>query len=106
MFTLRSIPDMDAIKEVVDGGATRAVVVGGGIGLKVAEVFRHRGMDVTLVEAADHVMAVLDQEMSREVEDHLEAHGVTLHLQTTAVLLRSLSRARPTSSSTWATQAR
>lgn len=86
VFTLRSIPDMDAIKAVVDGGATRAVVVGGGyIGLEVAEAFRHRGMDVTLVEAADHVMAVLDQEMSREVEDHLEANGVTLHLQTTAV---------------------
>ncbi len=86
VFTLRSIPDMDAIKAIVDGGATRAVVVGGGyIGLEIAEAFRHRGMDVTLVEAADHVMAVLDREMSREVEDHLEAHGVTLHLQTTAV---------------------
>jgi NADPH-dependent 2,4-dienoyl-CoA reductase/sulfur reductase-like enzyme/rhodanese-related sulfurtransferase len=86
VFTLRSIPDMDAIKAVVDGGATRAVVVGGGyIGLEVAEAFHHRGMHVTIVEAADHVMAVLDREMSREVEDHLEAHGVTLHLQTTAV---------------------
>ncbi len=85
IFTLRSIPDMDAIKAVVDGGATRAVVVGGGyIGLEIAEAFRHRGMDVTIVEAADHVMAVLDSEMSREVEDHLEANGVTLYLHTTA----------------------
>ncbi len=85
VFTLRSIPDMDAIKSVVDTGASRAVVVGGGyIGLEVAEAFRHRGLDVTLVEAADHVMAVLDSEMSREVEDHLEANGVHLYLQTTA----------------------
>jgi NADPH-dependent 2,4-dienoyl-CoA reductase/sulfur reductase-like enzyme/rhodanese-related sulfurtransferase len=85
VFTLRSIPDMDAIKAVVDGGATRAVVVGGGyIGLEVAEAFRHRGMQVTLVEAAEHVMAVLDREMSREVEDHLEANGVQLHLGTSA----------------------
>jgi len=76
---------MDAIKAVVDGGATRAVVVGGGyIGLEIAEAFRHRGLGVTIVEAADHVMAVLDSEMSREVEDHLEANGVTLHLHTTA----------------------
>ena len=29
IFTLRSIPDMDAIKAVVDGGARSAVVVGG-----------------------------------------------------------------------------
>jgi NADPH-dependent 2,4-dienoyl-CoA reductase/sulfur reductase-like enzyme/rhodanese-related sulfurtransferase len=85
VFTLRSIPDMDAIKAVVDGGGQRAVVVGGGyIGLEIAEAFRHRGLEVTLVEAADHVMAVLDSEMSREVEDHLEANGVHLHLQTTA----------------------
>ena len=85
IFTLRSIPDMDAIKAVVDGGARSAVVVGGGyIGLEVAEAFRHRGLDVTLVEAAAHVMAVLDAEMSREVEDHLEAKGVRLHLATTA----------------------
>jgi NADPH-dependent 2,4-dienoyl-CoA reductase/sulfur reductase-like enzyme/rhodanese-related sulfurtransferase len=85
VFTLRSIPDMDAIKSVVDGGARRAVVVGGGyIGLEVAEAMRHRGLEVTLVEAAEHVMAVLDAEMSREVEDHLEAKGVRLHLATTA----------------------
>ena len=85
IFTLRSIPDMDAIKAVVDGGARSAVVVGGGyIGLEVAEAFRYRGLDVTLVEAAEHVMAVLDAEMSREVEDHLEAKGVRLHLATTA----------------------
>ncbi len=85
VFTLRSIPDMDAIKAVVDSGATSAVVVGGGyIGLEVAEAFRHRGLQVTLVEAAEHVMAVLDTEMSREVEDHLEANGVHLHLGTTA----------------------
>jgi NADPH-dependent 2,4-dienoyl-CoA reductase/sulfur reductase-like enzyme/rhodanese-related sulfurtransferase len=85
VFTLRSIGDMDAIKHVVDAGATAAVVVGGGyIGLEVAEAFRQRGLHVTLVEAAEHVMAVLDREMSREVEDHLESHGVTLHLATTA----------------------
>ncbi|MBL8541633.1 MAG: FAD-dependent oxidoreductase [Betaproteobacteria bacterium] len=85
VFTLRSIPDMDAIKRVVDAGARSAVVVGGGyIGLEVAEAFRHRGLEVTLVEAGEHVMAVLDPEMSREVEDHLEAKGVRLHLETTA----------------------
>jgi NADPH-dependent 2,4-dienoyl-CoA reductase/sulfur reductase-like enzyme len=85
VFTLRSIPDMDAIKAVVDGGARSAVVVGGGyIGLEVAEAFRYRGLEVTLVEAAEHIMAVLDPEMSRELEDHLEANGVRLHLSTTA----------------------
>ena len=85
IFTLRSIPNMDAIKAVVDSGARSAVVVGGGyIGLEIAEAFRYRGLEVTLVEAAEHVMAVLDAEMSSEIEDHLEANGVRLHLATTA----------------------
>lgn len=85
IFTLRNIPDMDAIKAIVDGGARSAIVVGGGyIGLEVVEAFHARGMDVTLIESLPHVMSVLDPEMSREVEDHLRAHDVDLHLGTTA----------------------
>lgn len=85
VMTLRTIPDMDAIKEIVDAGAASAVVIGAGyVGLEVAEAFRHRGMDVTLVEAGTDVMATLDPEMGREVEDHLEANGVRLLLSTTA----------------------
>jgi NADPH-dependent 2,4-dienoyl-CoA reductase/sulfur reductase-like enzyme/rhodanese-related sulfurtransferase len=86
VLTLRNIPDMDAIKFLVDEGAHSAVVIGAGyVGLEVAEAFRHRGMDVTLVEGADDVMATLDPEMGREVEDHLQANGVDLRLATTAV---------------------
>lgn len=85
IFTLRTIPDMDAIKAVVDGGAASAVVIGGGyIGLEVAEALRERDLSVTLVEAAHHVMAVLDREMSREVEDHLESQGLRLLLASRA----------------------
>jgi NADPH-dependent 2,4-dienoyl-CoA reductase/sulfur reductase-like enzyme/rhodanese-related sulfurtransferase len=79
--TLRNIPDMDAIVEVIDAGVRSAVVIGGGyIGLEMVEALRHRGIDVTLVEALDQVMTVLDPEMATHLQDHLTAHGVRLLL--------------------------
>ena len=59
----------------------RAVVVGGGfIGLEMVENLVHRGLEVTLVEMLDQVMAPLDPECARLVERHLEKHGVRLAL--------------------------
>jgi NADPH-dependent 2,4-dienoyl-CoA reductase/sulfur reductase-like enzyme/rhodanese-related sulfurtransferase len=79
--TLRNIPDMDAIIEVIDAGVRSAVVIGGGyIGLEMVEALRHRGVQVTLVEALDQVMTVLDPEMATHVQDHLADHGVQLLL--------------------------
>jgi NADPH-dependent 2,4-dienoyl-CoA reductase/sulfur reductase-like enzyme/rhodanese-related sulfurtransferase len=85
ILVLRTIPDMDQIIEVLDHGARSAVVVGGGyIGLEMVEALRHRGLEVTLVEALDQVMTVLDPEMSRHLEDHLEVNGVRVILSTSA----------------------
>ena len=83
--TLRNIPDMDAILELMDGGVESAVVIGGGyIGLEMVEALRHRGVEVTLVEAVDQVMTVLDPEMAHHLEGHLADHGVRLLLGRTA----------------------
>lgn len=85
LFTLRNIPDMDAIKAVVDQGATSAVVVGGGyIGVEIAEALRYRGLTVDLVEMLTQVVPPLDPEMARDLAYHMESHGVTLHLGVTA----------------------
>jgi NADPH-dependent 2,4-dienoyl-CoA reductase/sulfur reductase-like enzyme/rhodanese-related sulfurtransferase len=83
--TLRNIPDMDAIIEILDGDVQSAVVVGGGyIGLEMVEALRHRGIDVTLVEALDQVMTVLDREMSTHLKEHLAHNGVRVLLSTKA----------------------
>jgi NADPH-dependent 2,4-dienoyl-CoA reductase/sulfur reductase-like enzyme/rhodanese-related sulfurtransferase len=85
IFTLRNIPDMDAIKAVVDDDARSAVVIGGGyIGLEMVDALHARGLHVTLVESLPHLMSVLDPEMSREVEDHVRSHEVAVHLSTKA----------------------
>jgi NADPH-dependent 2,4-dienoyl-CoA reductase/sulfur reductase-like enzyme len=99
IFQVRTVPDARAIREWIERGSlflsgmdkysgfqtvrqkTRAVVIGGGfIGLETAENLVHRGFDVTLVEMLDQVLAPLDQEMARIVENYVERHGICLAL--------------------------
>lgn len=82
IYTLRNVPDTDAVKAAVqEGGARSAVVVGGGfIGLEMAENLRHAGLEVHLVEASDQVMGPLDFSMAAMVHRQLTDHGVALHL--------------------------
>jgi NADPH-dependent 2,4-dienoyl-CoA reductase/sulfur reductase-like enzyme/peroxiredoxin family protein/rhodanese-related sulfurtransferase/TusA-related sulfurtransferase len=82
VFTLRNLADMDAIKAVVDAGVNQAaVVVGGGyIGLEMAEVLRHRGLAVSLVELEPQVMGPADPEMAAPLHEHLKLQGVDLNL--------------------------
>lgn len=55
------------------------VVVGGGyIGLEMAEAFIQRGANVTLLEAADHVMGTLDPDLAKPVHAALEGKGVSV----------------------------
>jgi NADPH-dependent 2,4-dienoyl-CoA reductase/sulfur reductase-like enzyme/rhodanese-related sulfurtransferase len=85
IFTLRNLPDMDAIKAVVDAGARTAVVVGGSyIGVEITEALTERGLQVHLVELQDQVMPPLDREMATDLRYHMEHHGVRLHLGTAA----------------------
>lgn len=82
IYTLRNIPDTDAIKALVDRQETRkAIVIGGGyVGVEMAENLRERGLEVTLVEAAPHILAPFDSEMVAFAEKELEDHGIELVL--------------------------
>jgi NADPH-dependent 2,4-dienoyl-CoA reductase/sulfur reductase-like enzyme/rhodanese-related sulfurtransferase len=81
-FVVRNVPDVERVMAWSrDCQRCRAVVVGGGyIGLEMAEQLRHRGFDVTVVEAAPQVMAPLDPEMAAWLHAELRANGVTLLL--------------------------
>jgi NADPH-dependent 2,4-dienoyl-CoA reductase/sulfur reductase-like enzyme/rhodanese-related sulfurtransferase len=99
IFQVRTVPDVRAIRAWIERGTTflagmysysgmqfvrpprRAVVIGGGfIGLETAENLTHAGFAVTLVEMLDQVLAPLDREYARLVEEHLKRHGVRLAL--------------------------
>lgn len=83
IFTLRGVPETDAIKEFVDTRKPRrAVIVGAGfIGLEMAENLHDRGVFVTIVEMAQQVMNVVDFEMAAMVHQHLKTKHVEFYLR-------------------------
>jgi NADPH-dependent 2,4-dienoyl-CoA reductase/sulfur reductase-like enzyme/rhodanese-related sulfurtransferase len=81
IFTLRNLQDVDRIKERVDQGVRRAVVVGAGfIGLELVENFVRRDVAVTVVELQDQVLPPFDMEMTTPVLNTLASKGVTVRL--------------------------
>ncbi len=80
VYTLRNIPDMQRIIGIARG-AQRAVVIGGGyIGIEVADNLRELGLEVDIVELADHIVGPLDVEMANLLTPVLCNHGVSLRL--------------------------
>ncbi len=80
--TLWTVPDTDELRKLTLGGSvkTAAVIGGGFIGLEMAENLRHAGLEVSLIEALDQVMAPLDFEMAQLLHENIREHGVSLHL--------------------------
>jgi CoA-disulfide reductase len=83
LFTLRNIPDTDKIKSYVDNqNPKNAVVIGGGfIGIEMAENLAERGIEVTIIEMANQIMAPIDFEMASILHNHLIDKGVKLILE-------------------------
>ena len=67
-----------AIKEALDRGAGRVVIVGGGlIGMETCGAFAERGCEVTVAEMMPHLVpALMDEEMALLLERHLREKGV------------------------------
>jgi NADPH-dependent 2,4-dienoyl-CoA reductase/sulfur reductase-like enzyme/rhodanese-related sulfurtransferase len=97
VHTLRTVPDVDALRERIEDLLTHrlqsgqaqpgpsAVVIGAGfIGLEAVEALTARGLRVHLVELADHVLPPLDAELAPLLADELAAHGVDLRLGVSA----------------------
>ena len=82
VHTLRTIPDADLIRAMLDNCDGReAVVIGGGfIGLEMAEALHRRGLDVTIIEMTDQVFAPADREMAAILHAHLRQNGIKLLL--------------------------
>ncbi|MCR5220305.1 MAG: FAD-dependent oxidoreductase [bacterium] len=80
--TVWSVPDVDAILELIETEQIKsAVVIGGGfIGLEMADNLHHAGIGVTIVEAMVQVMAPLDYEMALMLHENIRQNGVALRL--------------------------
>lgn len=78
--TLWSVPDADELSRIVSDSRSIAVIGGGFVGLEVTESLKHAGLDVSLIEGADQVMAPIDPEMAALLHEHIRSQGVSLHL--------------------------
>ncbi len=79
IFVMRTPDDAIALREAVEaGGIKRAVVAGGGfIGLEVAENLAAKGVRVSVIDFAPHVLPnFLDPELSSYVEDKMSEAGI------------------------------
>jgi 3-phenylpropionate/trans-cinnamate dioxygenase ferredoxin reductase subunit len=80
---LKTIADVDGLQAVFQPGQRIAVVGGGYIGLEVAAVGAKRGLDVTVFEAMDRLMArAVSPQLSAFYADEHKKAGVKLMLNT------------------------
>ena len=82
IFTLRNVPDTDKIKNyLTENKIKRAVVVGAGfIGLEMAENLHDLGIEVSIIERVNQVMAPLDYTMATLIHQHLISKNIGLYL--------------------------
>jgi 3-phenylpropionate/trans-cinnamate dioxygenase ferredoxin reductase subunit len=80
---LKTIADVDGLQAVFQAGKRIAIVGGGYIGLEVAAVGAKRGLEVTVFEAMDRLMArAVSPQLSDFYAREHEKAGVTLKLNT------------------------
>ena len=84
IFTLRNVGDTDYIKSYVEQQQVKkAVVIGAGfIGLEMAENLHALGIEVTIIEMANQIMAPVDFPIAAILQQHIRSKGVQLQLNT------------------------
>ena len=82
IFMLRTVEDTLRIRKfLTERQPKTAVVVGGGfIGIEVAENLREQGIGVTLIEAAEQLMAPFDADMASFIHAEVRRNGIDLML--------------------------
>ena len=87
IYTLHGVHDAEGIKAALaEGKAKDVVIIGGGlIGVEATEALVAQGCRVTVVEMLPQILGMLDWEMARLVERHMEAKGVKVMTESKAL---------------------
>ena len=81
VLTLRHVEDSDTISDAFSAGGRMAVIGGGWIGMETAANARDKGVEVTVIEAADLPLSmVLGPELAQVFLDLHREHGVEFQL--------------------------
>lgn len=83
LLTLRTVEDVDTIVAALDlEGAdpvSSAAIIGGGfIGVELAENLKDRGLNVTIIERAPHILGIADQEIVGVMMQNLRDNGINI----------------------------
>ena len=80
VFSLRSVEDTFRIKSYIQKNQPKTAILAGGgfISLELAENLRNLGIDVTIVQSGNQLMAPFDVEMSAFIHNELRRQGVKL----------------------------
>lgn len=80
-FVLRNIPDLEKIMTYIEVNKPKKVsIVGAGfIGLEVAENLSKLGIEVSIIERANQILAPVDIEMSKFIETELVNHKINVY---------------------------
>ncbi|ADG81797.1 FAD-dependent oxidoreductase [Thermincola potens] len=82
IHSLWTVPDVDAVKTLVDSGRVKhAVIMGGGfVGIETAEALLQKGIQVTIVEKGNQLLSPWDPEMAGLVAQQLRRMGANVRL--------------------------
>jgi NADPH-dependent 2,4-dienoyl-CoA reductase/sulfur reductase-like enzyme/rhodanese-related sulfurtransferase len=91
VFTLHGVHDAEGIKSILaELMAKDVVIIGGGlIGVETTEALASHGCRVTMVEMLPQILNMLDWEIARLVEKHMESKGVRVLTGTKALALEN-----------------
>jgi len=80
VFSFTTFDDARAIGKFLESGASKAVVIGGGlIGISVAEALMKRGVEVTIIELKEGILnTILDEQASSMAEKAIRQAGVAI----------------------------
>lgn len=82
IVSLRTVDHADRHKRITTNSEVNKVtIVGGGlIGMEMSEAYAELGLEVTVVEKQDHILSLINSELSEKVENHCRENGVEFYL--------------------------
>ena len=81
VYTLKTIPDTEAIKAYASEEIQDVTIIGGGyIGLEMAESFDHLGKHVRLINRSEQVGKIFDQEMAAYIHEEARVFGTLYNM--------------------------
>lgn len=82
VFTVRTLFDADNIKSYIkEKGIRKAIVIGGGfIGVEMAENLNEMGLETTLIEQQNQILAPVDYEIAAFLHNEMRDRGIELVL--------------------------